>query len=124
MLHLWGKHWASECAQNALKKGGGQPKAGEQGRHLEEEMTLCCMMSCAPGKGAGGVEYPTVLPSKTEPCGAKIIPVTHCKEKIMEQEVREGSGCEEDDAKVGADGERGLPMDPRITIPPTNKKVE
>ena len=66
------KHWASECAQNALKEGGGQPKAGEQGRHLEEEMRLCCMMSCAPGEGARGVGYPTVPPSKTKPCGAKI----------------------------------------------------
>ena len=82
------------------------------------------MMSCAPGTGVEDGGHPTVPPSKTKPCGAKIMPVTFCKEKIMEKEVRDGSGWEEDDGKVGADGERGLPMDPRITTPPTSEKVE
>ena len=64
-----GKHWASECAQNALKKRGGQPKAGEQGRHLEEEMRLCCMMNCAPGKSAGVGGHPMVPSSNAKTCG-------------------------------------------------------
>ena len=68
--------------------------------------------------------HPMVPSSKTEPCGAKIIPITPCQEKIIEKKVREGSGCETDDGKVGADGERGLPMEPRITTTPHNEEVE
>ena len=99
-----------ECSQ----EGGGQPKAGEQGRHLEEEMRLCCMISCAPRKGAVDVGYPTNPPSKTKPCGAIIMPDTPCKEKVMEKEVREGSGCEKEDGEAGADGERRLPINFKI----------
>ena len=55
-----GKHWASECPQNALKNGGFLPKAGEQGRHLEEEMRLCCMRECARIPGETRTRCPTV----------------------------------------------------------------
>ena len=118
-----GKHWASECAQNAFKKGGGQPKAGEQGRHLEEEMKLCCMRSCAPETGGDDVGYPMV-PSSTKPCGAKTMPATPCQQRTMEKKVRKGSSCEQNEGNVGANGERGLPMDPRNTTTPHNEEVE
>ena len=43
-----GKHWASECPQNLLKKGLA-PKV-DQGRHLEA-VALCCLRGC---KGVTG----------------------------------------------------------------------
>ena len=47
-----GKHWASECPQNSLKRNGGRGgTGGEQGRHMEE-VKLCCLRGCeCAGRG-------------------------------------------------------------------------
>ena len=40
-----GKHWASECPQNALRRQGGG--GGERSNNLQEEPVLCCARECA-----------------------------------------------------------------------------
>ena len=86
-------------------------------------MRLCCMRSCAPETGEDDVGYPMV-PSSTKPCGAKTMLEPPYEQRTVEKKARKESSCEQDDGNVGADGERGLPMEPRITTTPHNEEVE
>ena len=52
------------------------------------------------------------------------MPEPPCQQRTMEKKVREESSCEQNEGNVGADGERGLPMDPRNTTTPHNEEVE
>ena len=59
MLHLRWQALGVGVPAERLGKGGGPPKVGEQGRHLEEEMRLCCMRQCARDQGKGATRSST-----------------------------------------------------------------
>ena len=71
-----------------MKEGGNQPKAGEQGRHLEKEMRLCCMRECARIPGETHTRCPTV-PVRVEPKGEE--EPQHAKVSPDEKEEVDGN---------------------------------